>query len=291
MNRIRLLLPVDPEDDCVDAMRLIEALVPKRGVDLLRVYVYRPAEADLYAPEMYIALPATRRLSADEEAVVKDVARRSCRAMSEAGYKVEYEIVGGDPASQIQRDVDDWGADLIVTRKSNEKRDELHLGVLTTALIESSRVPVLMHRRVREGFAVRKIAAVIDARGEKQSGLQWAARWSEMLGAELHFVQPLVGDEEPSDPAAVIDELRLQPSVRDKVHRAPGSTLVQAVTTVVKREECDLVVVSARQHKARTVLSADDRKIIRESQLPVLMIPERSNIDPRAFVEKAAQHR
>ena len=100
-EHIRLLLPVEPEDDCRDALHLIDSIAPRAAVDLLRVYAYRPAEMDVYSPEMLFSIPAAPRLDAREKSVVDELTRTSCRAIADAFSTTPRRTGGGVQSGRV----------------------------------------------------------------------------------------------------------------------------------------------------------------------------------------------
>jgi len=229
---MRVLLPVRPDNDCADPARILDSLFGHENVSILRIFVYRPAELDLYDPEMLTAFTEIRRLDDDAVRHAVTSTRTHCQKLLEYGFHVESAIVSGFPVDKIIGEARLWKADMIVVHVTHERLREARIGHLVGALIDRSTVPVLLYSKIGQtiGKQIRVLAENNDVR-------QWAARLS-------------------SRQQGTIEEIR-----------------ESEMTAALGGEGCDLLVIPSRHHFAPAILGSPERRIIRQSEVPVLLIP------------------
>lgn len=229
---MRILLPVRPDNDCSEPSRIIDALFGRDDVSILRIFVYRPAELDLYAPEMLAAVPGVRRLDEHQLREVVTATKSHCRALLDYGFHVESAIVSGFPVDEIIREALSWKADLILLHVTQEKLQECRIGRIVGTLIDSSPLPVLIYPRIAP--TIGKHVGILE---EKGRAMEWASRLSSRQQGEIHRLH------------------------EDELSRA------------LSGETCDLLVVPAHHHFAPSLLGSAERKIVRHTAVPVMLIP------------------
>ncbi len=236
-ERIRVLLPVRPDNDCSEPARILDALFGREAVSILRIFVYRPAELDTYAPEMLAAVPGIHRLDADQLRDAVSSARLRCQGLVDHGFHVESAIVAGFPVDKIIAEAKSWKADLILVHVMQETSHECRIGPVVGTLIDSSPVPVLLYPKISETIG-KRIAVLVDDDAHSASALQWASKLGARQNAEIH-----------------------------RVH------VKKNLASTVEREKCDLVIIPAHHQFAPAILGSTDRRIIRHTDIPVVVIP------------------
>ena len=229
---MRILLPVRPDNDCSEPARMIDALFGRDDVSILRVFVYRPAELDLYAPEMLAAVPGVHRLDEHQLREVVTSTKSHCRTLLDYGFHVESAIVSGFPVDEIIHEAVSWKADLILLHVTQEKLQECRIGQVVGTLIDSSPVPVLIYPKIAP--TIGKHVAILDEKGRAR---EWASRLTSRQQGEIHRLQ------------------------QDELDRA------------LSGETCDLLIVPAHHHFAPSLLGSAERKIVRRTAVPVMLIP------------------
>jgi nucleotide-binding universal stress UspA family protein len=212
---VRVLLPVRPDNDCGEAARILETLFGRDEVSVLRLFVYRPAEADLYDPELLTVFTGVRRLDQRQVQEVIAKTKAHCRALLDHGFHVENAIVVGFPVDKIVAEARDWRADLILLHVTQEKLHEARIGHLVGSLIDSSPVPVLIYSKTSstigkrigvfgngardwaERIAARQNGAIVDV-AEHQLQRALAGEDCDLLviPAQHHFAPSLFGSPE-----------------------------------------------------------------------------------------------
>lgn len=212
---MRVLLPVRPDNDCASAARLLDALFGRDDVSVLRIFVYRPAEADLYDPELLAVFTGVRRIDHDQLQQVVSKTKAHCRALLEHGFHVENAVVVGFPVDKIVDEARTWKADLILLHLTQEKLREARVGHLVGALIDTAPVPVLLYSNASEtvgkrvgffGSAARSWAERIAARrngeiveiSEQQLPRALSGEQCDLLvmPSQHHFAPSLFGSTE-----------------------------------------------------------------------------------------------
>ena len=223
---MRVLLPVRPDNDCADPARILDALFGHDDVSILRIFVYRPAELDVYSPEMFTAFTEIRRLDNDAVRDAVTSTRAHCQKLLHYGFHVESAIVSGFPVDKIIAEARVWKADLIMLHMT------ARIGQLVGALIDDSPVPVLLYSKVKDTIG-RNIGVV----AETDAAQQWAARLASRQQGSIDVIS------------------------KSEMPRALAG------------EGFDLLVIPAHHHFAPSLLGSPERRIIRQSEIPVLLIP------------------
>lgn len=286
-NRIRVLLPVRPDNDCSEPTRILDALFARETVSVLRLFVYRPAELDLYSPEMFAAVPGIRRLDAEELDAAVKATRIHCQALVHAGFHVESAVIAGFPIDKVVEEAIVWNADLVLIHVRHELSDENRIGRIAGALIDSSPVPVLAYRTLGKTIATR-IAVHIDLDDQSENAVQWAAAFAERHNAEVNLVHVEVPhlwshhrtDDEVQRALGVLADGAGRPM---RTHCESAPSIADGLSAVVAREKCDLVIISAHPRFAPAILGSTDRRIVRQCDVPVVLIPRETRNDPREF--------
>jgi nucleotide-binding universal stress UspA family protein len=180
---MRILLPVRPDNDCSEPARMIDALFGRDDVSILRIFVYRPAELDLYAPEMLAAVPGIRRLDEVQLREAVSATKSHCRTLLDYGFHVESAIVSGFPVEEIIREAISWKADLILLHVTQEKLHECRIGHIVGRLIDSSPVPVLIYPKVPETFGQRVCVV-----GQNASAAKWTNGLANRPNRQIHAI-------------------------------------------------------------------------------------------------------
>ncbi|HJT16161.1 MAG TPA: universal stress protein [Thermoanaerobaculia bacterium] len=175
---MRVLLPVRPDNDCAEAARILETLFGREEVSVLRLFVYRPAEADLYDPELLTVFSGVHRL---DERQLQDVIAKTkahCRSLLDHGFHVENAVVVGFPIEKILAEARIWRADLIVLHVTEEKLREARIGRIVGSLIDTSPLPILIYSKASPTIGKRIGVLGNGAR-------EWAERLATRQGGEV----------------------------------------------------------------------------------------------------------
>ena len=142
---------------------------------------------------------------------------------------------------------------------------------------------------------------VYDLSDRSRAALEWATSLAETLSAELHLVHVEVermwsrggSDEARARLETLAQEIRAAaPGLRDVVaHVERAKSMVQGAFAVRRRVGCDLAVISSHQHIASAILGSEDKRLIRESQVPALVVPEKCVVSAADFTSRLAAWR
>jgi nucleotide-binding universal stress UspA family protein len=291
-QRLRILLPMEPEEEGTDLLRLLEALFPPERVVLRRLYVYRPAQLDFYIPEMYVAMPEVDRMNADAEAAAVAESNRQCEIFRGAGYEIESEVRPGVATTEVLAEAKSWGARLIMIRTSRIVSESDRIGSLTSALMFHSTVPILTYRHVRPGFAVGKLLIPTDLSASAHQAAIWGIALARRLGCEAHLLHVSIphrwenahrlGEAAKAEAERWLEQTRPLLESRVDAHIHSSRDIAAGVLEFAAEKRFDMMVMSARGQSAAAavLLGSNARRIARGSATPLLVIPANNEVDP-----------
>lgn len=289
-EKLRILLPMEPHEDGTDALRLLEAMFSPEDVVLRRLYVYRPAQLDQFVPEMYASMPELQRLNDEAEAAAVAESAKSCELFRASGYEIESAVMPGVPTAEILDDARRWGAKLLMVRAARGSIADQRIGSLTAALMYHAEMPLLVYRYVRPEVAVGRVLVPTDLSRNAHQAADWGVAIANALGAEADLLyiaiphrwedQRLLCDEALREAEKWLERARPLLKVRADAHVHSAASVPAGVVTFAKTHGADLLVISAhgRSAAAAALVGANARRIVRESTLPVLVIPAKNAV-------------
>jgi nucleotide-binding universal stress UspA family protein len=293
---MRILLPMKPDEDSTDLLHLIRALFPPSTATLRRLYVHRPADLDIYMPEMFAALPDVEKANAEAEAAASSEANKSSEPFRAAGYEVDIAVRPGVAASEILEDAKQWKAALIVVRTSSANSDEERISSVVSSLMYNSPIPVLTYRHAGEGMAISRILLPTDLSENSKQAAEFGLTLAAALGVEadlLHVVlKARLPDLTDHGAAALKEADRWLESVRSRIGARASASVHEArsvfdgVTEFCAEKKSSIIVLSAngRSAAAAVLFGKNARRIVRNSGSPVLVIPTNNSVKPEEFV-------
>lgn len=283
-DRIRILLPVRPENDCSQIAKLLDQQFGHETVTILRLFVYRPAELDIYAPEMLASVPLIRRLDEEEVAAARSNAQSHCNGLVQQGFDVESAVVDGFPVETVLDETRSWRADLIVVHLTHQISHETRIGQLAGALIDGSPVPVLAFPQPHATGANR-IAVHVDLTVENDRAMQWADALATKTDAEIDLVHVRVPHRwgrtrEEAEVRRDLETFAATVNRPVRIHIESAPNISAGLTAVVDRCNSSLVVVASHHDIAPSLLGSTDRRIVGRSDIPVLIVPRDIDTNP-----------
>ena len=170
---ITVVLPIRPEEENDDACELLRAVTVPKATTLKRVYVSRPGPA---------GYPAEADLAASNQF------RQEGLPFERIGFRVESDILKGDPASKVLDEIELSHADLAVVRARRDEAEDVRLGGMSSALLYHAACPVFVHWAVSPNYGIHRILVPTDfSKGSRDAG-DWGFALAQALGAELHML-------------------------------------------------------------------------------------------------------
>jgi nucleotide-binding universal stress UspA family protein len=300
---LRVLLPAKPEDDMVDAERLLRALLPPASTHVRRLYVHRPLEADFHIPAAYPRFQELSQLEFDAENATRHETEQEMKPLANDGFTVSAEVVCGTPTEEILREASIWRADMVAVRTRSLSARDHRIGGMASALLYHGTCPVLTHEHVAEGYRLRRILVPIDFSEGSRKSIDWGLALSGLTGAELvlvHAIAPWNGrhgidqDELSQMASAEMERWRARansilPEAVEAARIVTASDPAEGILRCAREEACDLIVLSATGASvARSILvGANTRRVVRASACPVLVVPSSNRVPSRDFLARA----
>jgi nucleotide-binding universal stress UspA family protein len=287
----RLLVPTDFEEPAAAALASAVAVAIRTQAEIRALHVF-PLAMSYGAPYLPAPLqpdsPTRTRLMADLKGF-------GTPALA-AGLAVQCAVREGDPATEIARDLEECHADLVVMgRHGRSAWDRWLLGSVTERVLRRAPAPVLVVSAPRPGeWRVRRVVCPLELAEASTATLAYARSLCSALGAELTLLHVV---EEPADEVWVRNALEVPEYARlmeddarrrmadlaagcgvvvhDKqITRGKPYRRILAATTAL---DADLVVMGAHSGGTfdRMFLGTTVRHVIRESPVPVLVVPSR----------------
>lgn len=300
-KRIRLLLPIEPDEPVDDACRLVRALFRPDATLLRPFYAARPLQADVFVPEASTLLPELWQIDLEARLAAEDQLTRTCAPFSEAGFEIEPAVVSQTPVAAIVHEIDTWHADLAVVRVSRTARPEGRMGHLTSTLSHSATCPILSHREVPEDYRVRRVLIATDFSESSRSSADWGMALAELAGAEAHLLYVIArhgtrrldssllvreGTEEIARWRSRVDPTFPRP-VTD-AHVISAEFPSEGILNFATDSDFDLVVLAGTGRTALggMLLGSNARVVVRWSERPVLLVPRSNTVSPGTLLGK-----
>jgi nucleotide-binding universal stress UspA family protein len=233
---VRALVATDGDAPASAALTLLERLGDR---DELELSVMCVATFDL---ALEAASEVGRYSPEEARSLAADMAERATAGLREAGFRAEPVPAEGHPTVEILRHLEEGGADVAVV--GGGKRtwlNQLLLGSVSTAVLQSSPCPVLVVREVRREAGTARVLVGADGsdaeagHADRPAELLERAGWNPERSVEAgHAAEVLLRHLERSDPDLVVagargaGTVRRTPlgSVTDKLVHLARATLV-----------------------------------------------------------------
>jgi nucleotide-binding universal stress UspA family protein len=286
---LKVLLPLDPEEEISDLTHLVCALLRPERTHLRRYFVHRPIGEELFLDPGYAKLPEIARLEFEAENASRVCSERGLQQLEQAGFLVSAEVVRGSPTAEVLREARLWPADLLAVRaRRADARDE-RLGGMATALLTLATCPVLTYREVPADYRVRRILIPTDFTPASRMSSDWGFALAEDAGARVDLLHVLpegrdhrgIESEDLVRMAAEELETWRQRAGRLFSPRAATAEVISAglpsegILETLRAREHDLVVLAASRISAvhALLLGSNTRRVVRWSPVPALVIP------------------
>jgi nucleotide-binding universal stress UspA family protein len=287
---ITVVLPIRPEEDNEDACELLRAVAVPRATTLKRVYVSKPVAVDGHPVETELA--------------ASDRFRREGIPFERLGFRVESEILKGDPASEVLDQIELSHADLAVVRARRDEAEDARLGGMASALLYRAACPVFVHWNVSPGYEIHRILVPTDfSKGSRAAG-DWGFALAEALGAELHLLHVRIpgqnqGKERESGFEQATREIarwrgewnpRFLRPVTDFDLVTDEENVAEGILKFAEDLRFDLVVIStsARSSTWAWLLGSTAREVFQWSRCPVLALPNSNRVSAGSYLSKLA---
>jgi nucleotide-binding universal stress UspA family protein len=304
-EELRILLPLAPEESTDDLTRLLPALFPPERTHLRRIFVQRPIDMDVVVPEGYLSNEEITRLEIETEAAARAKSETGIEPLAGRGFRVETDIVCGNPAAEILREQERWSADLVAARtRRPDARDE-RLGALTSALLHHGTVPVLIYRQVRPEFRVRRIVIPSDFSKISRTASDWGLALARLTGADVHMLYVLARHASRAQFAEAaleragtdeIERLRAAAAAGSRhptaeAHVRSADTPAEGILNFAAELDADLIAMAGTGRSATwaVLLGSNARTVTRMSRCPVLLIPQGNRVEADALARKLGQ--
>lgn len=257
---MRALLATDGDPPAAAALTLLERLGDR---DVLELSVVCVATFDLALE----AAGAVGRYSPEEaRRLAADVAGQAAERLREAGYRAEPVPAEGHPTVEILRHLEEGGADLAVV--GGGKRtwlNQLLLGSVSTAVLQSSPCPVLVVREVRPEEGTARVLVGADGSDDAVRAAGTFAELADPTRCSVRILTVGAGAEagHADRPAELLEEAGWTPERSVEAGHA-----AEVLLGYLERSDPDLVVAGARGAGTirRTPLGSVTDKLMRQAR-------------------------
>jgi len=301
--KFRILAPVEPDGSIEDLTRLLKAVFPPDGTTVRCFFVARPIGTEVFLPEMYSAYSEIESIDREARLAAQEQLRLLAAPLRAQGYAVESDVVEGLPIAEVIREMSAWEANITVIRASRKGPDGHRIGQLTSALLRHGTTPLLIHRDVPEGFRVRRVLIATDFSDASKGSADWGLGVAALAGAEAHLLHVLARHgTRRIDPATLLragsEEIarwrtQIDPSFGVPVtdaHVVSAEFPPAGILNFAREEAFDLIALAGtvRSVVSTALLGSNARTVDQESDRPVLLIPVRNRVTPRALSGKTS---
>jgi nucleotide-binding universal stress UspA family protein len=299
-SKLRVLLPIEPEERVGDVCQLLRALFPADSTLVRPFYAARPLQADVFLPEASAALPELCRIDLEARLAAEDQLRKTAIPFSEAGFETEPDVVSAVPIAAILNEITAWRADLAVLRTSRASRPE-GLGRLTSALSRSAPCPILTYREIPKGYRARRILIATDFSENSRASADWGMVLAELAQAEAHLLYVIARHgTRKLDPDLLLREgteeigrwrSRMDPAFPRPVtdaHVITAEHPSEGILNFATDSGFDLVVLAGTGRTALggMLLGSNARSVVRWSDRPVLLVPSSNRVSAASILAK-----
>lgn len=296
---MRILFATDGSSHAAAAQRFLRALPWEAGT-AIRVLSVVPRSYPFMAPSVEPAMAsweAMEPLMEEEAELAWDATRLAERELQADGLEVSTAVRSGDPAHEILRELEEWGADLLALgSRGLTGLDRLLLGSVARNVARHASRPVLVARA--PGHGLRQAVLATDGSPHSAEAARFAAalpQSPELHWTALHVVRPAVlrsllpeYRERHGDRATEIGRLQraeaeqlaegaaaiLRGAGRDGSPAIRDGDPVAEIVECAREHQADLIVAGARgvsPIQALLVGSVADR-LLREAHCSVLLV-------------------
>jgi nucleotide-binding universal stress UspA family protein len=316
----KVMVPVDGSSFAEHALPYAVALASAGGGELRLVTVHEPhPPGEVYIAGRTESIDAQQ--SEQQQEYLEAVARR---VGAQSGIQPETSLLVGTPAGALARFATRQHIDLIVmSTHGRGGLSRLWLGSVADALVRRAHVPTLLVRPAEDSpppqrVRIRRVLVAVDGSAPAEGALADAATLCAAVDAACTVVRIVVppthviSSSLPDTAKLSHDKLQARSDeavnyLRELVARSltlPNNTRVEVITGTqaasaiircAESEDADVIVVGTRGHggAARLILGSVADKVIRGSQIPVLVCPRRrsnGNGPTGTMVHETQQH-
>ena len=302
-DRLRVLLPMLPDEPLDDAARLLRACFEPPRVHVRRVYVQRPLRQEVFLSSDYLGTPELARLELDAENATRVRSEKDMQPLASAGFEIAADVLGGSPRAEVLRDAILWPADLVAVRAHRGRGGKERLGQMASALLHHAPCPVLLFHDVPRTYAVRRVLLPVDFSPASRRAAEWGLALANTTGARADLLH--VVDAEASSGRVPID--RLVSMAREEIavwRKRTGSSRVLADVSTAQtpadgilgyagHREHDLIVLAASgaSEVAAMLLGSTVRRVVRGTSVPILVLPTTNRVALEDFFARAGTSR
>lgn len=299
--KIRVLLPMVPEEATANVGRLVRAFFRPDLAVLRPFYAARPLQAEVFLPEASAALPELYRLDLEARLAAGDQLKKAVAPLAEAGYTTEPDVVSAAPIEAVMNEIGAWRADMTVLRTSRVSRQEGRIGHMTSSLARSASCPILTYRDVPESYRVRRVLIATDFSESSRASADWGMAMAELAQAEAHLLYVVARHgTRKLDSALVLregtDEIarwrkRINPAFPRPLtdaHVISAEYPAEGILNFATDSAFDLVVLAGTGRTALggMLLGSNARAVVRWSDRPVLLVPKSNRISAALILGK-----
>lgn len=185
----KVIFPVDFSDRSAGAAHYVEAIAAKFDPQIVMLHVLPPPHYE--AMSLEISGPALAEIMQSRETAAKTQIKKFL-AEELAGFRVDRQVVDGDPAAKIVETATQTKADLIVmTTHGYGRFRRFILGSVTSKVLHDTACPVLTGVHLEsapEKIDIKKIVVAIDLDTHSSRILQWGTELAKKFAAKLIVV-------------------------------------------------------------------------------------------------------
>ncbi len=301
-QELTVLLPAKPKDDLGDVSRLLKAVMPSSRTHVRRLYVHRPVRADFFISDTYARANEIAQLELDAENATRIETEHEMKLLADDGFRVSAEVVRGTPAEEILREANFSRADLVAVRTRSAAAHDRKIGGMSSALLHHAPCGILAYGKVPAGYRVRRILIPTDFSPAARQSTDWGLALAEITGAKpvfLHVISQWYnrhGIDQDELARMAGQELKRWKSSLDPIRRRSLESRVvtagnpaEGILSFARERGCDLIVLSAKGNSAveAILLGSNTRKVVREAECPVFVIPTAIRGTAEEFLEKS----
>jgi len=304
----KILCPTDFSPFAGKALGVALGLARQHGAEVEAVHVFpviAPVEVGYipYFPQHTPVDPAARKAAADELG-------RFIAAAKDAGVPASMELLDGDPCTEILKEAESGGADLIAIGTHGRRGfDRWLIGSLAERLLAKSRCPVLTvaarepevpatgPRPPAQSASLKRILCALDLSEHSAKTLDYARFLAAAARARLTVLHVTEEFSERDTPGEALSSVPFEEEFR-KQREAQGLKKLQAlvparaegigeieqmavsgrayreILRVAREHGANLIVMGAHGHAALgiSLLGSTARHVVRDSQCPVITV-------------------
>jgi nucleotide-binding universal stress UspA family protein len=301
-QRLRVLLPMLPDESVDDAARLLRSLFDPSRVCARRVFVQRPLRQEVFLSPDFTGSADLARIELDAENATRVQCEKDMAALAAAGFEISADVLGGSPRAEVLRDAALWPADLVAVRAHRGSGGEDRLGQMASALLHHAPCPVLLYHHVPEGYAPKRLLLPVDFSGASRRAAEWGLALAAIHGARADLLH--VVDARGAGGRIAPDKLVRMAREEIAAWQARAASLAVASDVSIAdtpadgilgyagHREHDLIVLAAAgaSEVAAMLLGSTVRRVVRGTSVPVLVLPTTNRVVLEDFAARAGLH-